>query len=130
MRIPDRELDKSPIEQAITAIAITVATNSKLAQMTTGPAIDLTYLLSSGADKPAFTGMRMGGYTAQNQTLFFEAAVPEKFNRSTQADNYATAVLQDAISNAIDFFQQQDVSFDAIYWQGLATTMAAALEQN
>ena len=123
MRIPNRELDKSPIEQAITALAVKMAESPRLKQLSEGPTIDVTYLLSSGEDKPPFEGMRMGGYTPRSGTLFFEAAVPEKFNHSEQAELYANAVLQDAVTNAIDFLQTEDVHFDAIHWQGVISNL-------
>jgi hypothetical protein len=117
MKTPTRDLEKSPIDRAITTLAACAATEGRSGGLPDGPTLDLTFMLSSKDDRPPFDGMRMGGYTADNQTLFFEASVPEAMGHSEQAPQYVAAVLQDMIDNAADFFQEQQVSFDASQWQ-------------
>ena len=117
MKTPSHDLTKSPIDQAITALAVCAATEGRRGGLPDGPILDLTFLLSSKDDTPPFDGMRMGGYTADNQTLFFEAAVPEAIGHSAQAPQYVAAVLQDVIDNAADYFESLNVAFDGQHWQ-------------
>lgn len=120
MKLPSRDLEKSQIEQAITGLALTVAKlKPEVAQLQSGPALDVTFLLATEADQPPFDGMQMGGYTPEDNTLYFQAAVPEGFNYSERAADYVSAVMEDVISNAIEFFAHQDVGFDALAWQRL-----------
>ena len=118
MSMPNRELDKSPMERAITALALSLATQREMTkELQSGPALDITFMLASNGDKPDFDGMRMGGYTSGDNTLYFQAAVPEDYNHSERAKEYVAAVLEDVVTNAIDFFQTTDVRFDAINWK-------------
>ncbi len=118
MSMPNRDLEKSPMERAITALALSLATQRDITQdLQPGPALDITFMLASNDDKPEFKGMRMGGYTQDDNTLYFQAAVPEGFNHSEQAQDYVAAVLEDVVTNAIDFFQATDIRFDAINWK-------------
>ena len=117
IKTPTRDLDKSPIDRAITTLAVSVATEARSGGLPGGPTLDLTFMLSSKDDRPPFDGMRMGGYTAENQTLFFEAAVPEAMGHSEQAPQYVAAVLQDVIDNACDYFAELEVDFDNSRWQ-------------
>jgi len=117
MKTPSPELDKSPIDDAITFMATHIAMekrNGRIPQ--NGPALDITFMLSTLDDAPPFTGMRMGGYTQENETLFFETAVPEAMSRSQTAPEYVMAVVQDAVDHAIQFFAENEISFDSESW--------------
>ena len=117
MNTPDRDLDKSPIDRAITALAACAATEQRSGGLPDGPILDLTFMLSSKHDRPPFEGMRMGGYSAEHRTLFFEAAVPEAMGFSDKAPHYVAAVLQDVIDNAAEYFRELNVEFDAARWR-------------
>lgn len=119
MKTPSHDLDKSPIDRAITALAACAFTEDRHGGLPGGPILDLTFLLSSKDDRPPFDGMRMGGYSAEHQTLFFEASVPEAMGHSEQAPQYVAAVLQDMIENAAEYFQELNVAFDARQWQAV-----------
>lgn len=118
IKMPTRDLEKSPLEQAVTRLAINLAQGRQsLAALQLEPRLDVTFLLSHGADVPEFEGMRMGNYSAQENTLYFEVAVPEAYNHSPLASQYVAAVMDDVLTNASDYFAQIDVSFDAFKWQ-------------
>jgi hypothetical protein len=117
MKTPSKDLDKSPIDLAITALAACAHTEARSGGLPGGPALDLTFLLSTKDVRPPFDGMRMGGYTRGDQTLFFEAAVPEDMSHSELAPHYVTAVLRDVIDNAAEYFRELNVDFDARRWQ-------------
>jgi len=129
MKTPSYELDKSPMDRAITTLAARIAAEKREGRLPEGPALDLTFLLSTRLDKPPFKGMRMGGYSPASGTLFFEAAVPESMGHSEHATRYVAAVLQDVLDNAADFFGDLDVAFDAERWQvALAPLLAMTSE--
>ena len=69
MKTPSHDLDKSPIDRAITALAACAFTEDRHGGLPGGPILDLTFLLSSKDDRPPFDGMRMGGYSTETQTL-------------------------------------------------------------
>lgn len=127
MKTPSRDLEKSPIDQAITTLAVSVAQQARGGGLPGGPALDLTFLLSTAQDRPPFDGMRMGGYTPDNRTLFFEAVVPEAMGHSPQASHYVAAVLQDMVDNAADYFAELDIAFDNLGWQQALTPMLEAV---
>lgn len=114
---PSPILDKSPIDEAITSLAAHIAVEKRNGHLPQGPALDITFMLSTEEDSPPFDGMRMGGYTDENQTLFFEAAVPKLMAQSTAAPFYVAMVLQDAVDNAREYFDELEVEFDSDHWQ-------------
>jgi hypothetical protein len=117
MKTPSKELDKSPIDEAITFMATQIAMEKRSGRIPKeGPAVDITFMLSTREDAPPFTGMRMGGYTDENKTLFFETAVPETMSRSLNAPEYVVAVVQDAVDHAIQFFAENEITFDSDSW--------------
>lgn len=118
LKTASAELTDSAITRAITALATKIA----IARMTKGnlpnsPALDVTFMLPGKLEKPTFTGMRMGGYESNADTLFFEIAVPEHILHSTQSVQYTAVVLQDVIANASDFFQDNALHFNTLQWQ-------------
>lgn len=122
---PDRNLDKSPIDEAITFMAVQVAMEKQKGRLPkTGPALDVTFMLSTNDDAPHFSGMRMGGYSDENNTLYFETAVPKMMSHSTQASLYVAAVLQDAVEHAIKYFNDQEIPFDSDSWLGAVNYLA------
>jgi hypothetical protein len=114
---PSQELAKSQIDEAITFIAAHAALESREGHFPLGPALDITFMLSTEADAPPFTGMRMGGYNKEGDTLFFEAAVPEKMSRSDEAPRYVALVMQDMVDNAKQFFDEMHIDFDLDNWK-------------
>ena len=113
---PSKELEKSPIDEAITILAANAAIEKRNGHLPNGPTLDITFMLPNNRDVPPFNGMRMGGYTRENQTLFFESAVPEHIVRSKYAPRYVAVALQDVVDNANDFFKSHDISFDEAQW--------------
>lgn len=114
---PSQEMAKSPIDEAITFVAAHAAMESRQGHFPTGPALDITFMLSSKEDAPPFSGMRMGGYNQEGDTLFFEAAVPEKMTQSEQAPQYVALVMQDMVENAKLYFDEMHIEFDLDHWK-------------
>jgi len=119
-------LNESPINEAISQLAVSVALARQQGNMPEGPSLDVTFMLPGQFEKPDFSGMRMGGYSDESDTLFFERAVPEHIVHSGQAREYVAAVMQDVVSNASAFFQESDIAFDAQQWQQLIALLARA----
>ncbi len=113
---PGRELDKTPIDDAITILAANAAIEKRNGRLPEGPALDVTFMLPGNEDVPPFEGMRMGGYTSENRTLYFESAVPEHIVRSRDAPRYVALALQDVVDNAGDFFKSNNIAFDEAQW--------------
>jgi len=114
---PSQELVKSPIDEAITFVAAHAALENRQGHFPVGPALDITFMLSCKDDVPPFTGMRMGGYNKEGDTLFFEAAVPEKITRSEDAPQYVALVMQDMVDNAKQYFDELHIDFDLDKWR-------------
>lgn len=127
MKTPSRDLEKSPIDRAITVLAAGLAKEKRVGALPAGPALDLAFLLSSAQDSPDFTGMRMGGFTSDEKTLYFEVAVPQTMGFSHQASRYVAAVVQDMVDNAASYFDELAVPFDARQWHQALTPMLTAL---
>jgi hypothetical protein len=114
---PNQEMVKSPIDEAITFLAAHAAMESRHGHFPAGPALDITFMLSSKDDAPPFSGMRMGGYNQEGDTLFFEAAVPEKMTQSEEAPRYVALVMQDMVENAKLYFDENHIDFDFDNWK-------------
>lgn len=117
MNTPSPDLDKTPISEAITFMATYVAIEKRNGRFPqTGPALDITFMLGNKDDVPPFHGMRMGGYSDENNTLYFETAVPEKINHSQNASHYVMAIMYDVVEQAIEFFAENRIMFDSEFW--------------
>lgn len=114
---PSQEMAKSPIDEAITFVAAHAAMESRQGHFPAGPALDITFMLSTRDDAPPFSGMRMGGYNQEGDTLFFEAAVPEKITQSEEAPHYVALVMQDMVENAKMYFDELHIDFDLDNWR-------------
>jgi len=121
---PSSELEKSPIDVAITVLAANAQVEKRTGRLPQGPALDITFMLPHKDDVPNFQGMRMGGYTEENKTLFFESAVPEHIVHSKSASRYVLVALQDAIENASEFFENSSVKFDKANWYQACKSLA------
>lgn len=119
------ELKESAIARAITALAMQLAAARQAGLPPSQPSLDVTFLLPGRDDKPSFTGMRMGGYTDDQQTLYFERAVEERMLHSPQSADYLALVLQDVIDNADDFFRDSPYNFDSTHWRELLSRLNA-----
>jgi hypothetical protein len=108
---------QSPINEAITFVAAQAAAESLQSGYPSGPALDITFMLSSNEAAPPFTGMRMGGYNKEGDTLFFEAAVPEQITQSKEAPHYVALVMQDMVDNARQYFDELHIDFDFDNWK-------------
>ena len=113
---PNKKLEKSPIDNAITLLAVNAALEKRNGNLPHGPSIDITFMLPDDLEVPPFKGMRMGGYTTDNQTLFFESAVPQHIVYSENASQFVAFTLQDAIDNAAEFFSEYDIPFNKEQW--------------
>lgn len=110
-------LSDSPINNAITALATRLAGKKVQGDTPCGPVLDMTFMLPGRDEQPEFSGMRMGGYTSEGDTLYFETAVPSHIVYSQQAGEYVAMVMEDMVANAQAFFYENDVDFDVIQWQ-------------
>lgn len=119
------ELNHSPINDAITFVAAHAALERRKGLIPDGPSLDITFLLPGQLEKPDFSGMRMGGYNYDGDTLFFETAVPEHILHSNDAPRYVAVVMQDVISHATDFFKEKNIQFDADRWREVMLTLTA-----
>ncbi len=117
LKTASAELGDSAITKAITQLASRVALSHRHGSLPSEPALDVTFMLPGKLEKPAFSGMRMGGYEPMAKTLFFEIAVPEHILFSAQSHQYAAAALQDVVANAGDFFAEHELQFNALQWQ-------------
>lgn len=117
MTTPGSELSKSPIDDAITFLASHIAIEKRKGNLPTAPTLDITFMLPSEHEKPGFRGMRMGGYTEENNTLYFETAVPEGITQSEKAPYYVAMVLEDVIDNADVFFKDNNLDFNISHWR-------------
>lgn len=113
------ELKESAINKAIAELAASVALAKQQGSVPAGPSLDVTFMLPGRFDKPDFTGMRMGGYSEEEGTLFFERSVPEYILHSDMAKQYVGIVMQDVVEHASDFFQAGGIEFDTAAWQQL-----------
>lgn len=113
---PSAALAKSPIDEAITFYAASIAMEKRIGSFPEGPKLDITFMLSTLQNTPDFKGMRMGAYDDENQILYFETSVPEHISQSPVAQKYVRAVLQDAIDNAQHFFHEHGVAFEFERW--------------
>ena len=123
MNTPNPNLSKSAIDNAITFFAVSIAMEKRVGNFPQGPKLDITFSLSSKQDAPDFNGMRMGPYNDQNQTLYFETAVPPHMTQSRSAPEYVQAVLLDVVDNAQDYFSELGVDFDVDQWQQVIETL-------
>lgn len=107
----------SPVNEAITRLAASAALGARQGVIPNGPSLDVTFMLPGQFDKPPFSGMRMGGYTQQGDTLYFEKAVPDHIMGSDEAGRFVALVMQDVIAHAKSFFEEQAQAFDLEAWQ-------------
>ncbi len=110
-------LEKSPIDKAVTRVAVALARQRLQGALPAGPSLEITFLLACADLQPDFEGMRMGGYTADDPVLRFHAAVPAQLAHSTLAPRYVAAVLDDALGNAHDYFADRQIPFDGPAWR-------------
>lgn len=118
------ELSKSPIDDAITFVATHAAVEKKQGMIPGGPSLDVTFLLPGNLDKPDFSGIRMGGYTQESDTLFFETAVPEHILKSDSAPRYVAMVMQDVVTHAGLYFTENNIPFDSRRWHQIMHSLA------
>ncbi len=115
-----QEHQESLINNAITRAAMTAATQTASEKPPALPVLDISFLLPGKHEKPAFNGMQMGGYTSEEGTLYFQCSVPEAMINSNQAAPYVIAVIDDAISNAVEYFKLIDTDFNQSSWLNFA----------
>ncbi len=120
------ELKDSAINQAISRLAMSVAMAKQQGGIPAGPSLDVTFMLPGQFEKPDFTGMRMGGYSDESDTLYFERSVPEYIIHSDMAKQYVAVVMQDVVDHAGEFFQAGGHEFDTARWQQLVQLISDA----
>lgn len=121
-------LADSPITQAITTLAATLAKTQIKGEVPASPSLELTFMLPGKQDKPDFSGMRMGGYNDEEDTLYFEKSVPEHILHSMESMKYVAMVVEDVVENANMFFSEAGKPFDYGLWQRLSYSIAEALQ--
>ena len=90
-----------------------------------GPGLEVAFLPASADWQPDFTGMRMGGYRADDPVLRFQVAIPAQFAHSPLALGYVLAALEDVLGNAGDYFQDQRIAFDLAGWERVLSAARA-----
>lgn len=115
-------LEKSPIDKAITRVAAALARQRRL--LPPGPGLEVAFLPASADWQPDFTGMRMGGYRAEDPVLRFQVAIPAHLAHSPLALRYVLAALEDVLGNAGDYFQEERIPFDLAGWQRVLAAAA------
>lgn len=114
---PSREAMESKMSEAITAMAASLIRKERQGKLPQGPSLDITFMFAEKLDDPGFAGMRMGGYTESDNTLYFERAVPEKLLDSPRAREFVSLVLEDALDNATDYFADRGRIFNLSNWK-------------
>lgn len=122
---PTSEFSESPMDKAITFFAASAVMEKRVGSFPPGPELDITFMVTGPKNAPSFQGMRMGGYNEDNHTLYFETAIPPHLNQSSAAPRYVQAVLQDAVDNAQDYFNELGVDFDYDRWQQVINALAS-----
>lgn len=107
-----RELEGSPIDNAITAIAMRLNKYRNSLKQEARPGLDVTVMLPGQNCMPDFEGMRMTHFSAGEGVLYIESAIPEKILHSANAEEYLSALLEDAVENAKEFFKEQGMACD------------------
>lgn len=107
----------SQINMAIEALAGNLSRKMREGVVPSSPSLDITFLLPGEHEKPPFDGMRMGGFTQDNDTLFFECSVPEGMIQSSRAEVFVAAVLEDVIDNAGTYFAASKTPFSRPSWK-------------
>ena len=125
MKSPSQGIAKSPMDEAITFVAARAAIQNRQGLFPVGPALDITFMLSGEEEAPPFTGMRMGGYSKDGGTLYFEAAVPKELTLSDRAPRYVAMVMQDMVDNAKEYFDELSIDFDSNRWMGVIDKLIA-----
>jgi len=113
---PTNEYQNSRLDKAITIAAIKLAYERNKGSLPSGPALDVSFFMAGAHEKLTFSGMRMGNYSADQETLYFERTVPDEILHSNKAEEFVKAVLQDVVSNAAEFFNTLKVDFDHGSW--------------
>ncbi|MFC3607437.1 hypothetical protein [Stutzerimonas tarimensis] len=117
-------LKESPINRHIIRMASSAALLSRRGEIPASPSLDVTFMLPGKYDKPDFSGMRMGGYTPQNDTLFFQVAVPQRVLDSELTEPYMDLLLQDVVDNAAQMFHENSLAFDEAAWRRIIFTLS------
>lgn len=121
---PSQELDQSDINKAITDIAAMAFLLERAGHTPKSPSLDVTFMLATQSDHPGFQGMRMGAYSEENDTLYFEVSVPWEMANSELAKDYVTAVLFDVVDNADDYFTELNLKiFDKPVWVSMLRSL-------
>lgn len=128
MQTASSELAKSPISDAITRFAIQLAVEKRERSYPNGPSLDVTFLLPGEFEAPSFSGMRMGNYTTENNTLLFEASVPRHILHSEKAPEYVAIVMQDVVIHANEFFSEHQIEFDVDQWHLIVNRLIQACD--
>lgn len=121
-------LADSPITQAITSLAATLAKAQQRGGVPASPSLEVTFMLPGKQDKPDFSGMRMGGYSDEEDILYFETSVPDHILHSMESMKYVTTVVEDVVENANLFFAEAGKPFDYREWQQLSTSLTSSLQ--
>jgi hypothetical protein len=121
---PTSAFSECPMDKAITFFAASAIMERRGGNFPPGPELDISFMVTGPKDAPDFQGMRMGGYNEENHTLYFETAIPPHLNQSAAAPQYVQAVLQDAVDNAQDYFNELGVDFDYDHWHQAINALA------
>ena len=108
-----RELERSAVGRAITALAMRFAGARAQGGLDDACTLELMFVLPDLEVGPVFEGMRLSTYAAGERILVVEAAAPRHLLDSEYAARYVAAVAADAVDAAREFFEEHRIAFDA-----------------
>lgn len=111
--MPDRALEESKVIKGIIKIASNLSKLRDSNVQKRAPILDIVFLLPFQQEKADFTGLRLHSFDTDGQILRIEAAVPENMVASSHAERYVVAIVLDAIDAAKEYFNEQNILFDA-----------------
>ena len=110
--LPDGTSSDSIFSQSVQKIAIDLDETKKNRVNIGFPIIDLYFLLPGKNESPHFKSMRLHPFDPPNETLRLDSVVPPGMINSDHATAFIIAAMQDAIDNASEYFEQENINFD------------------
>ncbi|TVZ38812.1 hypothetical protein P886_3194 [Alteromonadaceae bacterium 2753L.S.0a.02] len=121
---PDAQLKESQFANALTKVAMALASSPDASVQKNAPEVEVLFMLSGKFDSPGFEGMRIRRYDSKAESLIIEAAVPEKIVNSENAETYVIAAMLDAAENAAEFLGEIQMEFDCAAHMALIESLS------
>jgi len=123
--MPDRSLEESELSKNITKIASNLMRLRDHPAQQKTPVLDIVYLLPAKQEKADFIGLRLHSFDSAGRVLRIEASVPGNMVSSQHSERYTIAIMQDAIDAAKEYFDEQNILFDAASHMALVELASA-----